>query len=127
MHTKVKNSVDGKVPMVSLDTVATRCGGCIDLLKLDCEGSEWAILENSAAIDCVNEITMEYHLWARPGSTTDDLSSLLRRRGFEMVSQKMERTKSWGLLHAKRHRSVIQRGMTSLHRDRPLTYDCDTP
>src|SRR5262249_26215346 len=49
--------------------------------------------ENSAAVDHVNEITMEFHLWARPGSTTDYLSSLLRRRDFKVVSEKNNRTK----------------------------------
>jgi FkbM family methyltransferase len=101
MYSKVRDCADGGVPMVSLDTVVKRCGGSIDLLKLDCEGSEWVILENSAAVDHVNEITMEFHLWARPGSTTDYLSSLLRRRGFKVVSQRNQQT-SWGLLHAKR-------------------------
>jgi len=101
-YSKIKDSADGEIPMVSLETVVKRCGGSIDLLKLDCEGSEWAILENSVAIDRVNEITMEFHLWARPDSTTDDLSSLLRRRGFKIVSQKKQLTNSWGLLHAQR-------------------------
>jgi FkbM family methyltransferase len=102
MYSKVRESTDGGVPMVSLDTVVERCGGSVDLLKLDCEGSEWALLENYAALDHINEITMEFHLWARPGSTTDYLSSLLRRRGFKVVSEKKQQNKSWGLLHAKR-------------------------
>ena len=37
-------------------------GGIVDLVKLDCEGAEWEILQDSQAMKCVINLTMEYHL-----------------------------------------------------------------
>jgi FkbM family methyltransferase len=102
LHSTVDDSAAGELPMVTLDTVVERCGGSVDLLKLDCEGCEWGILENARGLDAVKEITMEFHLWAKPGSTVEDLTVLLIRRGFSIVSLESEPHKTWGLLHAKR-------------------------
>ena len=33
----------------------------IDVLKLDCEGSEFSILENTSSLDCIGAIVGEYH------------------------------------------------------------------
>jgi hypothetical protein len=38
MHSNVRESGDGAIPMVSLDTVVERCGGPIDLFRSDCAG-----------------------------------------------------------------------------------------
>ena len=38
--------------------------GKIDLLKMDCEGSEWDILENLESLKSVDNITLEYHFRA---------------------------------------------------------------
>ena len=92
----------GSVPMISFDTAVERIGGNIGLLKLDCEGAEWGILENSQAFDSVAVLTMEYHLWARPGSTTGDIEALVKRRGMrvDLISQKPG--EEWGLMFARR-------------------------
>jgi FkbM family methyltransferase len=102
LHSKVDDSAAGELPIVALDTVVERCGGGVDLLKLDCEGCEWGILEKAAGLDAVREITMEFHLWAKPGSSVEDLTALLIRRGFGIVSLEKEPHKTWGLVHAKR-------------------------
>ena len=63
-QTRVKESGNGGTEMVSLDSVVKELGGKIDLLKMDCEGSEWDILENPESLKSVDNITLEYHLWA---------------------------------------------------------------
>jgi FkbM family methyltransferase len=100
LHSRVNGS--GSVPMVTLDTAVERCGGAVDLLKLDCEGCEWGILERAAGLDAVKELTMEFHLWARAGSAVEDLHAILVHRGFQVISLDKEPHKSWGLLHARR-------------------------
>ena len=102
LETSVSDDPFGELPMISLDTAVERCGGRVDLLKLDCEGCEWSILENAVGLDAVKEITMEFHLWAKRGSTVEDLTSLLTRRGFQVVSIDKQPHQSWGMLHAKR-------------------------
>jgi FkbM family methyltransferase len=44
--------------------VVRRLGGSIDLVKMDCEGAEWGILQDRAAWQSVRWLTMEYHLWS---------------------------------------------------------------
>jgi len=51
----------GNIKLVSFRTVLERIGGHIDLLKIDCEGSEWEILSNAEDFKNVKLIRMEYH------------------------------------------------------------------
>jgi FkbM family methyltransferase len=92
----------GTVPMIAFDTAVERIGGDVGLLKLDCEGAEWGILENSKAFDAVAVLTMEYHLWARPGSTTRDIATLVEKRGLRVREVVQRPGEEWGLLFAKR-------------------------
>jgi len=91
----------GPIPSVSLETVVERCGGRIDLLKLDCEGAEWELFE-SPALDGVSAITMEFHLWARRGSTIADIEKLLRKRGFRTTKPSSLPGAGYGLIRAYR-------------------------
>jgi hypothetical protein len=36
----------GEIRMISIRSAIELLGGAVDLLKLDCEGGEWNILEN---------------------------------------------------------------------------------
>jgi FkbM family methyltransferase len=63
-QTRVKESSSGTTEIVSLDSVLKKVEGKIDLLKMDCEGSEWDILENPESLRQVDNVTLEYHLWA---------------------------------------------------------------
>jgi FkbM family methyltransferase len=57
-----KEGETGDIPVVSLQTAINRMGGAVDLLKLDCEGAEWRILEQPEAFRSVRCVRMEYHL-----------------------------------------------------------------
>jgi hypothetical protein len=53
----------------------------IDLLKMDCEGSEWEILPHSREVlPKVSQICMEYH--PRDGWTGERLAAFLRAEGY---------------------------------------------
>jgi len=74
-------SGSGDIPVVSLQTAIARMGGSVDLLKLDCEGAEWSILEHPEAFAAVRCVRLEYHL-TQPGHSTERLVEAFDRMGF---------------------------------------------
>lgn len=101
---RIAASPTGLIPQVSLDTVSARVGQSIDLLKLDCEGAEWDILNASVGVGLrsVRDLRMEYHLWARPGSTVSTLTEILIDRGFD-IEAVHDLGHEMGLMEARRH------------------------
>lgn len=83
-QTRVNESRPGTTKMVSLDSILRETGGKIDLLKMDCEGSEWDILENPESLKCVDNITLEYHLWANQ-KDHDYAKYLVISHGFKII------------------------------------------
>jgi FkbM family methyltransferase len=65
----------------------------IDLLKLDCEGSEWDIFQDVDPFQRVAEIRMEYHLVG--GKTLSDLKAAAEHIGFEI--SKLEKNSGFGI------------------------------
>ncbi|HVS53944.1 MAG TPA: FkbM family methyltransferase [Opitutaceae bacterium] len=102
LHTTAALDADGALPQVSLTEAVQRLGGRIDLLKLDCEGAEWAQLECREAWSAVRHLVMEYHLWARPGATLEKLLVVLRGLGFSILRVAPSADGSFGLLRAAR-------------------------
>lgn len=94
--------IGGAIPQETLQDVLGRVGGHIDLLKLDCEGAEWAIFDSSTDWGAIRWITMEYHLWARPGSDHSTPVKLLESLGFRVLEQ--ARDSQWGTLLAASRR-----------------------
>jgi FkbM family methyltransferase len=76
-----KESDLGDIPVVSLHTAVKRMGGSVDLLKLDCEGAEWSILEHPESFANVGCVRMEYHL-IEPDHSTSRLVEAFERMGF---------------------------------------------
>jgi FkbM family methyltransferase len=83
-QTRVNESSSGTTKMVSLDSVVKETGGNIDLLKMDCEGSEWDILENPESLRNVDNVTLEYHLWANQ-KDHDYAKDLVISHGFKII------------------------------------------
>jgi FkbM family methyltransferase len=73
----------GDIPCVPIREVLNRTG-TVDLLKLDCEGAEWEILE-ALPSSGVRWLTMEYHLWGRDGRTHADVRELLGKMDFRVT------------------------------------------
>lgn len=103
LHSVVSGTEGISVSQVSLPLAISRLGGSVDLLKLDCEGSEWELLDEPMIWNGVREVTMEYHLWARPGAVVGDVTSRLESMGFVILAVEPARTGNFGLLRARRH------------------------
>jgi len=61
----------------------------IDYLKLDCEGSEYAILYKSddALLKTIKRIALEAHVGSGPGQSKDELCDFLRSKQFQINSR----------------------------------------
>jgi hypothetical protein len=70
---------------VSLQDALSNLSAC-DLLKMDIEGDEYDVFENtpSSALKKVKAIVMEYHDWHKSHWTTADLIDFLESRDFHV-------------------------------------------
>lgn len=73
-----------------------------DLLKLDCEGSEFAILPNTSdeVLKKIRHIFLEYHDWTDP-TGSDRLMSFLVSKGFKVNKFPNAKMKELGFLWAE--------------------------
>lgn len=85
LHSTTTKSADGGVAGTAFRKVIERAGGTVDLLKLDCEGAEWELFEDTESWNRINCLTMEYHLWAKPGSTPQTVLDKLNDLGFKVL------------------------------------------
>jgi FkbM family methyltransferase len=85
LHTTSHHSEKGDIIGVSFKKVLERAGGAIDILKMDCEGGEWEIFEDRDSFQNVSSITMEYHLWAKEGSSSASLLEILDSLHFKVI------------------------------------------
>ena len=97
LHTTAMNSAEGQVVGTSFRKIINRAGGKIDVLKIDCEGGEWELLEDKGSWINVRSVTMEYHLWAKEGSTVESLIKILNMLGFRIIENK-RLSNSFGLI-----------------------------
>ena len=75
-----------KIPIITLDDVFFRFGvECCDLLKLDCEGSEYDVLLNASpqTMSRITRIALEYHVGFNDHSP-DELKTFLESSGFKV-------------------------------------------
>jgi FkbM family methyltransferase len=84
-------SIDGRIPIevpcISLQDLLEKHGlDRIDLLKLDCEGSEYSILYRCPEeyFGRIEQMAVEVHDGAEPDHNMPALASFLRGRGFEI-------------------------------------------
>ena len=79
-------------------------GRQIDLLKMDCEGSEYSILQDLTLLNRTKEVCMEYHLF--DGHSLDELTGLIEKAGHQVLS--ISNTKEdgqFGIIHSA-HKSI---------------------
>ena len=98
-QTRIKSSDQGKIKMISLEEALERSGGYTDLLKMDCEGSEWDILKQKDSLKNVKNITLEYHLWKNQQSHAF-AKELVKSKGFKILRHKP--STDFGIITAKR-------------------------
>jgi FkbM family methyltransferase len=73
---------NGTIHQIPFRDALARLGGNADLVKLDCEGAEWPILQDEEPWKQVRFLTMEFHLWA--GYTLEELKACLSKIGFQI-------------------------------------------
>lgn len=99
VQVRVVESAEAGIPQVAFGEVLARLGGRADLVKLDCEGGEWKILEDDSSWWRVRFLTMEFHLWA--GYSLEQLRSRISSLGFQIRRCELS-GKDFGLLLAGR-------------------------
>lgn len=84
---RISNRENGITILSDLDTIIERFENKkIDLLKLDCEGSEFEILRDSNALKHIRFISMEYHLPTNGSEEIlNDLLSTLCKLKFNVI------------------------------------------
>jgi len=78
---KCEITTAGPVAITAFREVLARMGGGIDLLKLDCEGAEWEILNDANSLSAVRHVVMEYHLVGGEHSV-EELVAIFVAQGF---------------------------------------------
>ena len=99
VHTRTRTNEKGDISCVALATAVSRLGGRVDLIKMDCEGAEWELLQDGTSWNGIKHLAMEYHLWA--GYSIEELKDLIRFRGFDVTAIAV-RGEDFGLLFASR-------------------------
>jgi FkbM family methyltransferase len=102
VFTRCVPSQSGEIKVTAISEAIRRIAnrGSVDLLKLDCEGAEWDILEDPEAMQRVANLTMEYHLTG--SKSIKDLLGILRDIGFHIDFVHRDRDTN-GLIHASRN------------------------
>lgn len=95
-----------KVQTITLEKILSRHDlGQIDLLKIDCEGAEFLIIEDSPpeVFDKVSHIFLEYHDWA-PGGDHRRLKKFLEAKGYKVENYPNSKMKELGFLWCRRRK-----------------------
>ena len=102
VFTRCMPSPAGEVKVTAISDAICRIAkdGFVDLLKLDCEGGEWNILEDTEAMRRIANLTMEYHLTG--SKAVKDLLAILRDMGFHIDFVHGDSDK-YGRIHARRN------------------------
>jgi len=101
LHTTTSTNVDGSVDAIAFSDILDQHNS-IDVLKLDCEGAEWEILDPNLDWSKVRFVTMEFHTWAKKGSSYEEIADLLQRCGFRVTCVDQVKGNSFGMLCASR-------------------------
>ena len=97
VHSVTGSRGSGEIVQISLGEAVKRIGGRVDLLKMDCEGAEWAMLERPEYFSGVRHLRLEYHL--SDGRDHFTAYRLLEQIGFSVTDHQIAGT-TYGLLSA---------------------------
>ncbi|MBU0727226.1 FkbM family methyltransferase [Patescibacteria group bacterium] len=92
------------VQTTTLERIFTKnnIGHC-DLIKIDCEGAEFALLYATPAsiLDRVSNIFLEYHDWVK-GADSNELKQYLEAKGFKVEKYPNNKIKELGFLWCRK-------------------------
>jgi FkbM family methyltransferase len=98
VRTRSRTDASGDITQIAFQRTIERLGGHADMLKIDCEGAEWQLLQDRTSWELVRNLSMEYHLW--PDHTHEEIKDVLERLGFSII--KHLPFKDFGLIIANR-------------------------
>lgn len=81
LHSVIFESSKATIPQYPFIDAVARLRN-VDLLKLNCEGTEWNLFSDPGPWQRVGSLVLEYHLWAKPGATEETVEQALRTLGF---------------------------------------------
>jgi FkbM family methyltransferase len=90
----------GEIPATSFRTALDRLADTVDFVKLDCEGAEWEILEDTEAWQRVRRVAMEYHCFGE--HTHDTARDRLQSLGFRILAHRPG-PEPMGIIYGARH------------------------
>lgn len=73
----------GKTSVKSISASEVAEGGQIDLMKMDCEGSEWSILQDKSLLQRTQYFCLEYHLY--DNHNIQELQKLIQHSGHQIL------------------------------------------
>lgn len=74
----------GGIPLTPFSVAVERLGGWVDLVKIDCEGAEWDIMDDVESFSCVSSVRLEYHLLS-PDHTVQRMVEKMRCAGLTLT------------------------------------------
>jgi len=114
-ETCVSNTVvpdaEGGITQVAFSRCMERLGGRADVVKMDCEGAEWDILEDIRSWGHVRFVAMEIH--RRQSHAENECGSILEDMGFRLLTPSL-RGRHHHLVWAERERPSA-RHVTRIH------------
>lgn len=96
--TRITPNGNTEVQCTGADQVAERLS--IDLMKIDCEGSEWSILRETSLLQRTRDFCLEYHL--DDAHTLPMLKAMIEEGGHEILEVQATREEGkYGLLRSR--------------------------
>ncbi len=77
----------GNITMLSFEKAVEKLKNNIDLLKMDCEGAEWDILQATDVWKKIKNLELEYHLYKK-GQTLEKIQNMIKQMGFKIIKCK---------------------------------------
>jgi FkbM family methyltransferase len=93
---------------ISLTKAIERLGGKVDLVKMDCEGGEWCLLDLPNDWKNIRYLTMEYHLWHGNGHSIEELKEKIENINFKILLLRPI-TKNCGIVFAKNSDDISEK------------------
>lgn len=84
VQTRSLNDAAGNIPQIAFREAINQLGSSVDLVKMDCEGAEWELLQDTESWSRVRHLSMEYHLWS--DHTEKEVLDKVRKLGFRIVN-----------------------------------------